>query len=97
VVVQAAINERDRQKRRGEAYEEVWCVLDVEGVEETARLNEALALARREHMQLALSNPSFEVWLIAHFTRCFLWLSSNPKFPLLKKRLLLRLLRFRRI
>ena len=97
VVVQAAINERDRQKRRGEAYEEVWCVLDVEGVEETARLNEAIALARREHMQLALSNPSFEVWLIAHFTRCFLWLSSNPKFPLLKKRLLLRLLRFRRI
>jgi len=85
VVVRSAINERDRQKHRDEAYEEVWCVLDVEGIEETARLNEAIALARREHMQLALSNPSFEVWLIAHsclplptgaFARCL-----GPKNP----------------
>jgi len=75
VVVQAAIKERDQQKHRGEAYEEVWCVLDVEGVEEIGRLNEAIALARREHMQLALSNPSFEVWLIAHFTR------TSRQFP----------------
>src|SRR5262249_15172804 len=68
-VVQAAINERDRQKRRGEAYEEGWCVLDWGGGGETGRFKEAIALARREHMALALSNPSFEVWLIAHFTR----------------------------
>jgi RloB-like protein len=75
VVVQAAINERDRQRHRDEAYEEVWCVLDVEGIEETARLNEAITLARIEHIHLALSNPSFEVWLIAHFTR------TSRQFP----------------
>ena len=34
-----------------------------------AKLNEAIALARQHKIRLFLSNPSFEVWLIAHFER----------------------------
>lgn len=69
VTVTAARNERNRQRQREEPYDEVWCVLDVESRDRAKRLEEAIVAAKREGIQLALSNPSFEVWLIAHFQR----------------------------
>lgn len=55
-----AVRERDENL----AYDEVWCVFDVD---DHARLQAARALADREGISLAVSNPCFELWLILHF------------------------------
>ncbi|MBV9848193.1 MAG: RloB domain-containing protein [Armatimonadetes bacterium] len=69
VTVNAAITEGQRRVQGEKVYDEVWCVLDVEHAGHEAKLNEAIALARKNNIRLFLSNPSFEVWLIAHFER----------------------------
>lgn len=69
VTVEAAIAERSRGLLGGRRYDAVWCVLDVEHAAHRAKLDEATALARGHDIRLFLSNPSFEVWLIAHFER----------------------------
>lgn len=69
VTVEAAIAEGGRRRQGERIYNEVWCVLDVEHAAHEAKLNEATALARIHDIRLFLSNPSFEVWLIAHFER----------------------------
>ena len=69
VTVEAAIAEGGRRLLGENVYDEVWCVLDVEHAAHEATLNEAITRARQENIRLFLSNPSFEVWLIAHFER----------------------------
>ena len=66
-VTAAAILKRNEMKARGEAFDAVWCVMDVEGPTNKNTLTVARETARRERFEVALSNPSFEVWLIAHF------------------------------
>lgn len=54
-------------KRYGDsflAYNQVWCVFDQD---EHPNILEALDLARRSEIQIALSNPCFELWLMLHF------------------------------
>ena len=68
-IINAAIQERNRQRTRGESYDEVWCVLDVEDRSRQDNLNQAISAAQKEGFTLFLSNPCFEVWLIAHFER----------------------------
>ncbi len=69
VTVTAAIAEGNRKLLGEKIYDETWCVLDVEHAAHEAKLTEALALARAKNIRMFLSNPSFEVWLIAHFQR----------------------------
>jgi hypothetical protein len=69
VTVNAAIAEGSRRLLGEPIYDEVCCVLDVEHAAHEAKLNEAAALAQENGIRLFLSNPSFEVWLIAHFER----------------------------
>lgn len=57
------------QKNSSGQYDEVWCVMDVEGPQHLADLRKAIALAQRNEIVLYLSNPAFEVWLLAHFDR----------------------------
>lgn len=45
-------------------YDEVWCVFDVDS---HPRLNEALEQARANKINVALSNPCFEVFLLLHY------------------------------
>ena len=74
VTVTAAIAEGSRKLLGEPIYDDIWCVLDVEHAAHEAKLTEALALARAKNIRMFLSNPSFEVWLIAHFqhvTRSF--------------------------
>ncbi len=66
-VISAAIAERERQRRPEDRYDHIWCVLDVEGDTRAAVLTEAIAEARRQKFGVFLSNPCFEVWLLAHF------------------------------
>jgi hypothetical protein len=67
--INRALQELKSAKHRGQGYDEVWCVFDVESVAKAASLAKALAAARKSGIRTCLSNPSFEVWLIAHFER----------------------------
>ena len=46
----------------GEDFDQVWCVLDVDQFDYTR----ALATAKRDNINLAISNPCFETWLLLH-------------------------------
>jgi hypothetical protein len=62
----------------GAKYEEKWCVMDVEGVTKADDLATARAEAKKEGFQCALSNPAFEVWILAHFERtCRLFMNAD--------------------
>lgn len=69
VTVEAAVTEGSRKRLGERLYDAVYCVLDVEHAAHETMLNEAIALAQKHGIRLFLSNPSFEVWLIAHFER----------------------------
>ena len=69
VTLNSAIAEGNRKVLGERVYDDVWCVLDVEHAAHEAKLTEAVALARQHGIRLFLSNPAFEVWLIAHFER----------------------------
>ena len=58
-VVKYTIKRRDQAR---DDYDQVWCVLDVDDFDFAG----ALALAERERIRLAISNPCFEVWLLLH-------------------------------
>lgn len=60
--------EVEAEARRAEddniAYDEVWCVFDVD---EHPNMNDAQQMALSNNIQLAVSNPCFELWLLLHF------------------------------
>lgn len=53
------------ERQRG-SFDEVWCVVDVDEFDIAA----AVAEARRHKVNLAVSNPCFELWLLLHHTDC---------------------------
>lgn len=53
-----------RTKDPNDLVDDVWCVFDVD---EHPFLHEATQHARDNHVQVAISNPSFELWLLLHF------------------------------
>lgn len=71
-VVEEAIRlkvENRRDAKRGEAalYDQIWAVFDRERVDKQPRINNAKQLAESNGIALAISNPSFEYWLLLHF------------------------------
>ena len=46
------------------AFDEVWCVFDVD---DHPHIPEACDKAKANNIRLAVSNPSFELWLLLHF------------------------------
>lgn len=50
--------------------DQVWCVFDVESPRPHPNLEEAVALADRGGVHLAISNPCFELWLMLHEEAC---------------------------
>jgi len=58
--------EREARSRRDPflAYDEVWCVFDVD---EHPHLPDARQQARDNGINLAISNPCFELWALLHF------------------------------
>jgi hypothetical protein len=57
--------QRARQQRDAHLqYNEVWCVFDVD---EHPGISDAEQMARANGIQLAISNPCFELWLLLHF------------------------------
>jgi hypothetical protein len=53
-----------RENDRNLAYDEVCCVFDVD---EHHRIPDARQMAQNNGIQLAVSNPCFELWLLLHF------------------------------
>ena len=67
--VKKAQSEKERADN-GDPFDEVWCVLDVEGKTERPQLDEALKAADDAGLKKpVLSCPCFEVWLLAHFEK----------------------------
>lgn len=70
-LVQRAAELRRRSIEENAEIDEVWCVFDVEWAGPTGRhhpkLREALRIAQESDVHVAVSNPSFELWLILHF------------------------------
>ena len=58
--------EREAKSQRDEflLYDEVWCVFDVD---DHPKLADARQQARDNGIQLAVSNPCFEIWALLHF------------------------------
>lgn len=54
----------EEKKKRGKAYDEYWCVLDVD---EHNSLPDALQCAADNDINVALSNPCLELWFLIHF------------------------------
>lgn len=54
------------QKRDILGCDEVWCVVDVDEFD----VAEAAAAAGKKGVNLAISNPCFEYWLLLHFELC---------------------------
>jgi hypothetical protein len=55
---------RAAKQGKGAAYDEYWCVFDVD---EHPHLDQALELAGRSGISVALSNPCIELWFLLHF------------------------------
>ncbi len=68
-VVQQAIAGKEKATVRGEEFDEIWCVFDVEQAGQREQVVKARTLADQKGILLAVSNPSFECWLLAHFVR----------------------------
>jgi hypothetical protein len=77
VLVSMAADARGKAISEESEIDEFWCVFDVEWPVNHPNLHDALDLARRSDIQLAISNPCFELWLILHFRDQGGWLDSQ--------------------
>lgn len=59
-----AIRQARRLRDEFHKYDEVWCVFDVDS---HPNLPDALQQARDNGIEIALSNPCFEVWILLHY------------------------------
>jgi RloB-like protein len=73
-IKQRAGDLRESKRGLGDAYDEYWCVFDVDT---HPYLNEALQLARSEDIRVALSNPCIELWITIHFQDQTAYLSTE--------------------
>jgi hypothetical protein len=76
-LVRLAVEARERNRREQGEIDEFWCVFDVEWPKNHSSLGEAIRLADRNGIQLAISNPCFELWLVLHFADCGSWLDNR--------------------
>lgn len=67
LVEQACQDEDERRRQRRPVppydYDEIWCVFDVD---EHHDINQVINRARQKRVNVAVSNPCFELWLVLH-------------------------------
>jgi hypothetical protein len=76
-LVSMAADARTRAMDEEAEIDEFWCVFDVEWPKNHPGLKDAIERARQNGVQLAVSNPCFELWLILHFQDCGAWLNND--------------------
>ncbi len=84
-LVEAAAAARARAGLEESEIDEIWCLFDVEWPLNHPNLKEALQLARKSKVNVAVSNPCFELWLLLHFQDQTASLDTKPAKMLLKK------------
>ncbi|MDE0578831.1 MAG: RloB family protein [bacterium] len=84
-LVEAAADARARASQEESEIDEVWCLFDVEWPKNHPNLKAALALAKTSEVNVAVSNPCFELWLVLHFQNQTASLETKPAKSLLKK------------
>ncbi|WP_443062657.1 RloB family protein [Streptomyces sp. NBC_00390] len=80
-IVAEAERRRDRELKSGDGYDEVWCVLDVD---RHANLQSACTRARKSDIDVAISSPCFEIWLLWHYEECTGWREGKALLQRLK-------------
>lgn len=58
------IETREEKRGRGRPHNQIWCVFDRD---EHPNFAQAIDLANRHDIKLAISNPCIELWFILHF------------------------------
>jgi hypothetical protein len=76
-LVRAAVDAKGRCTREKGEIDEFWCVFDVEWPTNHPNLTEAIRLAETNGIELAISNPCFELWLILHHKDHRSWLDTE--------------------
>lgn len=84
-LVELAITARQRAIDEEGEIDEFWCVFDVEWPRNHPDLKQAVQQARQGGIELAISNPCFELWLILHFQDQGAWLDSDAACRLRRK------------
>jgi RloB-like protein len=86
--VTAARNHAGLAAKRGpeEAFDEVWCIFDVEAPEPHGSLERALDLAEKHQIRCAPSNTCFELWILLHFGDQNGYLTTDQACSLLESR-----------
>lgn len=79
-----AETEATRARDQNLAYDEAWCVCDVD---DHARLAEARRIAEAENVRLSVSNPCIELWLLLHFADHTAHLTTSQASRFIKKHL----------
>jgi hypothetical protein len=66
------------EHKRDPEIDECWCLFDVEWPQHHPNLLEAVKLATSNNINLAVSNPCFELWLILHFQDHYGFVHTGP-------------------
>ncbi len=77
VVSAATARQRDDDEDGEAEIDEYWCVFDVEWPRNHPGLEDAIARARQARIEVAISNPCFELWLALHFADQSAWLDNE--------------------
>jgi hypothetical protein len=83
-LVSIAADYRRRSIAEEGEVDEFWCVFDVEWPLNHPGLDAAIDQARQNDIQLAVSNPCFELWLVLHFQDHAAWLDNAGVRKLLR-------------
>lgn len=76
-LVSTAVKVRKQAIKEKDEIDEFWCVFDVEWPINHPYLKDAVEQARQNDINLAISNPCFELWLILHFQDQSSWMSNK--------------------
>ncbi len=85
-LISVAIEARRRADEEKAEIDEFWYVFDVEAPQNHPDLKESVERARQNDIELAISNPCFELWLVLHFQDHARW-SNNDAVQRLRRKL----------
>jgi len=63
------VNRAIKEKKKASKDDDIWCVFDVEVIHENPTFTKAVNLAKSNNINLAISNPAFEIWFLLHFEK----------------------------
>jgi hypothetical protein len=75
-IAESAVQKKNEE---GHSFDRVILLMDVEHAEHRESLERALPLLAKHGIEVFLSNPSFEVWLLAHFERTGKWFEKGAR------------------